>query len=111
MSQTILLEPNEKLHKLYSINLSTYALTDIVKRESADDVIALLSILPEIDLIVTKASIDDDLTAVRIYNPLKENGFDIPMIVLGESKELSQKVLTLKNDIDWEILVKHAANI
>lgn len=111
MSQTILIEPNEKLHKLYAINLNTFALTDIIKRETADDVISLLSILPEIDLIVTRASVDGDLTAVRIYNHLTENNLDIPMIVLGESKELSQKILTLKNDVDWEILVKHAANI
>lgn len=111
MSQTILLEPNEKLHKLYSINLSTYALTDIVKRDNAADVISLLSILPEVDLIITRANIENDLTAVRIFNHIQENDLDIPMIVLGDSKELSQKVLTLKNDVDWEILIKHAANI
>ena len=33
------------------------------------------------------------------------------MIVLGECKELVNEVLTLKNPIDWEILVKHACHL
>ena len=68
MSQTILIEPNENLRKLFSINLSTYAATDVVPRENANDAVALLSILPSINLIVTKAQVDGEQTAIKIYN-------------------------------------------
>ena len=42
MSQTILIEPNSDLKKLYALNLQTYVGTDIVERDNANDAIALL---------------------------------------------------------------------
>tara|TARA_B100001971_G_C18222976_1_gene558429 strand:+ start:399 stop:1727 length:1329 start_codon:yes stop_codon:yes gene_type:complete len=111
MSQTILIEPNENLRKLFSINLSTYAATDVVPRENANDAVALLSILPSINLIVTKAQVDGEQTAIKIYNFLKDNNLQIPMIIMGECRELAPDVLTLKEPISWDVLVKHAADI
>tara|TARA_Y100000780_G_scaffold231707_1_gene258388 strand:+ start:165991 stop:167319 length:1329 start_codon:yes stop_codon:yes gene_type:complete len=111
MSQTILIEPNENLRKLFSINLNTYAATDVVPRENATDAIALLSILPSINLIVAKSQVGSEQTAIRIYNFLKEKNLQIPMIILGECRELAPDVLTLKEPISWDVLVKHAADI
>ncbi|MEX1099208.1 MAG: hypothetical protein WEB87_02210, partial [Bacteriovoracaceae bacterium] len=111
MSQTILIEPNDKLKKIFTINLNTYAATDVVDRENAEDTIALLEILPTISLIVTKAEVDSEKTAIKIHHFLKEKNLDIPMIILGECKELTGDVLTLKEPIGWEVLIKHAADI
>ena len=110
MSQTILIEPDEGLRKIFSINLNTYALTDVIDRTGAKDTIELLKILPSISLIICKNEIDGDKTAVHIANFLKEENLDIPMIILGECKELVDTYLTLKYPISWEILIKHAAN-
>jgi len=110
MSQTILIEPDEGLNKIFSLNLNTYALTDVVDREGAKDTIELLKILPSISLIITKNEVGDEKTALTIANYLKEEGLEIPLIVLGESKELSNEYLTLKYPISWEILIKHAAD-
>ena len=46
MSQTILIEDNVDFKKILSLNLNTYAGTDIVDRADADDAISLLAILP-----------------------------------------------------------------
>lgn len=109
MSQTILIEPDEGLKKIFSLNLNTYALTDVIDRDGAKDTIELLKILPSISLIICKNEVGDEKTAVMIANFLKEEQLDIPMIVLGECKELSQSYLTLKYPISWEVLIKHAA--
>jgi hypothetical protein len=111
MSQTILIEPNEDLRKLYSINLNTYAGTDVIDRDNATDTIALLKILPTIDLIITTAKAETEYTAIDLHKFIVKNDLDIPMIVLGESKELNEKVLCLKEPIDWEILIKHASTL
>ena len=111
MSQTILIEPNEDFRKLYSINLTTYAGTDVIDRENANDAISLLKILPSIDLIITTPKVDGEYTAIDLWKYMEKYELDIPMIVLGECKELVDKVLALKSPIDWEILVKHAQSL
>lgn len=109
MSQTILIEPDAQLQKIFNLNLNTYAATDVVLRDNAQDTIALLSILPSIDLIITSSQVQDEKTAVLIHQYLKENNLDIPMIVTGDCRELVGDVLVLKSPISWEVLVKHAA--
>lgn len=111
MSQTILIESNDDLRKLYSLNLSTYAGTDIIERKDANDAISLLKILPSIDLIVTTPRIEGEYTAIDLWKYMQKYELDIPMIVLGDCQEISDKVLTLKSPIDWEILVQHAQKL
>lgn len=111
MSQTILIEPNEELRNIFKLNLATYTGTDIADRENATDTIDLLKILPSIDLIITKAEIDGEKTAVEISRFLKQHKMDIPIIILGDSKELSGEYLTLAEPTSWEILVKHAGKM
>lgn len=111
MSQTILIEANDDLRKLYSLNLSTYAGTDIIERADANDAISLLKILPSIDLIVTTPKIESEYTAIDLWKYMQKYELDIPLIVLGDCKELADKVLTLKSPIDWEILVQHAQKL
>lgn len=111
MSQTILIEPNDDFRKLYSINLTTYAGTDVIDRGNAQDAISLLKILPTIDLIITTPKVENEYTAVELSNFLKENKLEVPMIILGECKELSDQYLSLRSPIDWEILIKHAQTL
>lgn len=111
MSQTILIEPNDDFRKLYSINLTTYAGTDIIDRANAQDAISLLKILPSIDLIITTPKVENEYTAVELSNFLKENKLEVPMIILGECKELSDQYLSLRSPIDWEILIQHAQTL
>lgn len=92
------------------MNLNTYAATDVVDRKNAADAIELLRILPSISLIICNAEVGEEKTAIKIHNFLEEEGLDIPMIILGECKELMGSVLTLKAPIAWEVLIKHAAD-
>lgn len=110
MSQTILIENNEDLNKLYSINLNTYAGTDVIQKDNAQDAIDLLELLPNVNLIIVGSTTEEADTALTVYQYLEEKGLSIPMIVLKEHKELSQTVLCLKEPIDWELIIKHACN-
>ncbi|MBD65445.1 MAG: hypothetical protein CME62_09580 [Halobacteriovoraceae bacterium] len=112
MSQTILIEPQEEIKRIYKLNLNTYTGTDVVERGNSAEAIELLNILPTISLIITKSKVEDDRTAVNLFQYLKDRDLDIPLIVLGDCPpELSGEVLALKEPVSWEILVKHAGKL
>jgi HD-GYP domain-containing protein (c-di-GMP phosphodiesterase class II) len=109
MAQVILIEPNVDLRKIFSINLSTFVGADVVARDNAEDAIAILKILPEMQLIITKSKINEEETSILIHQYIKQNGLNTALIVLGECQALSSEVLCLKEPVTWEVLVNQAA--
>lgn len=109
MSQTILIETNESLKKIYSLNLTTFVGTDVIFRQTADDALALLKILPQVSLIITKAKVGEEETAIKIYNFIKNECLHTSLIVLGECPALANEILCLQEPVSWEILIKQAA--
>ncbi len=109
MSQTILIETNEDLRKIYSLNLSTFVGTDVILRQNADDALALLKILPQVSLIITRAQVDGEETAVRLHQYIRNQALNTALIVLGECPPLASELLCLQEPVSWEILIKQAA--
>lgn len=109
MSQTILIEPNEDLRKIFSLNLHTFVGTDVIIRSSSEDTIALLKILPQVALIITRASIATDETAIKIYQHIKHDNLETSMIVLGQYPGLPADVTCMPEPVSWEMLIKQAA--
>lgn len=111
MSQTILIETNEDLKKIFSLNLNTFVGTDVILRTGAEDTMALLRILPQISLIITRAKVNGEETAVKIHQFLKSENLETTMIILGECPQLTGEVLSLQEPVSWEILIRQAAQI
>lgn len=109
MSQTILIESNEDLRKIFSLNLHTFVGTDVIHRKSSDDAIELLRILPQVNLVITRAKIENDETAIRIHNFIKNEGLATSLLVIGECPTLANEVLCLQEPVSWELLIKQAA--
>lgn len=110
MSQTILIETNEDLKKIFSLNLNTFVGTDVILRRNADDALALLRILPQVGLVITKAKVGEEETAQKIYQHIKNESLNTSLIVLGECPPLSSEILCLQEPVSWEILIKQAAS-
>lgn len=110
MSQTILIETNEDLKKIFSLNLNTFVGTDVIHRKNADDALALLRILPQVALIITKAKVGEEETAQKIYQFIKNESLQTSLIVLGECPPISSEILCLQEPVSWEILIKQAAS-
>lgn len=111
MSQTILIEPDIELQKVLSMNLNAYTGTDVIERSNALEAIELLKILPQIDLIVTRVDVKSEATANAIFDFLRKNKQDIPMIVLGHSIHLEGDAVQLKEPIVWETVIKNAGQL
>lgn len=110
MSQTILIESNEDLKKIYSINLNTFVGTDVIHRENADDALALLRILPQVALIITEAKVGNEETALKIHQYIKDQDLNTNLIVMGDCPHISGQVLCLHEPVSWENLIKQAAS-
>ena len=111
MSQTILIEPKKELCDLYKINLTSYTGTDVIERNNSKETIELLKILPEIDLIICRSEIAGEKTANEVYQYLADSNLDVPMIILGETLRIQDKVLSLNDPFTWEDLVANARNL
>ena len=109
MSQTILIETNEDLKKIFSLNLSTFVGTDVIHRSNGDDALALLRILPQVALVITRAKVGSEETAIKIFQHIKNESLATNMIILGECPSLADQVLCLQEPVSWEILIKQAA--
>jgi hypothetical protein len=109
MSQTILIEPNEDLHKIYSINLNTFVGTDVILRKNAEEAMNLLKILPQISLIITSAQINGENTAKLLFDYIRSEDLDTSLIILGNCPELASSVPCLTPPFSWEDLIKVAA--
>lgn len=109
MSQTILIESNEDLKKIFSLNLNTFVGTDVIHRKNADDTIELLRILPQVGLIITQAKVGTEDTAIKIFNHIKSENLATALIVMGAPKGITGEVLCLQEPVSWEILIKQAA--
>ena len=109
MSQTILIEPNEELRKIYSLNLNTFAGTDVIIRKDAEDAIQLMRILPTISLLVVRNQVGAEQTAEKLSTFIGTELLDVPMIVLGANAKLTEKAFCMPDPIAWEKLVQQSA--
>jgi HD-GYP domain-containing protein (c-di-GMP phosphodiesterase class II) len=110
MSQTILIEPNEDLKKIYGLNLTTFVGTDVIHRRDAEEAMELLRILPQVALVITRVKVGEEETAVKLHHFLRAQGLETALIVLGECPPLATEILCLQDPVSWEIIIKQAAN-
>ncbi|MCK5884491.1 MAG: response regulator [Bacteriovoracaceae bacterium] len=112
MAQVILIEDNETLHNLLSVNLTSLLNVELIPRDNATEAIGLLKILPKIDLIITRVSVGDEDTALQISQYILENGLDIPMIALGDAPEKVKEVSVVFEEFkSWRKIVESAAKL
>ncbi|RPJ77781.1 MAG: hypothetical protein EHM20_05480 [Alphaproteobacteria bacterium] len=112
MAQVILVEDNKVLNDLISINLTSYLNVDVIHRKNAQEALGLLSILPNIDLIITTAKVMDEPTAEILSHHIASNKLDTGLIVLGSSeKPTNDFTINIANPKDWEAVVHGSARI
>jgi HD-GYP domain-containing protein (c-di-GMP phosphodiesterase class II) len=110
--QIILIEDNQVMRDLLSINLKTYLGVDIVERDSAEDTINLLTILPNIDLIIAKNKDDKEISKLITY--IYENNKELPILVLGkmpEGLDYANEVATAIDESNWEDALELATKL
>ncbi|EQC49439.1 hypothetical protein M899_1770 [Bacteriovorax sp. BSW11_IV] len=112
MAQVIVVEDNQTMLDLLTLNLKTFASADVIPRENAAEVIDLLSLLPSVDLIIAKNYIKNQNVPHAIVDFLIDNRLDIPVIIVGDVQEdypgIEEIATTVSDTKDWEEIVKTA---
>lgn len=110
MAQVILIEDNKILNDLIAVNLTTYLGVDLIQRKNAVETINLLAILPNVDLIITVAKVQDEPTAELIAQHIALNKLDTALIVLGpDAMPKYDFVLNIPTANNWEKVVHSSA--
>ena len=112
MAQVILLEQNEVLKELITINLTNFLGVDVINRNNANAVLSLLEILPEVDLIICQYEVSGENTAAIIQKYIATNHLEVGLIVLGGPATIDNEfTATILNPKDWEKVVEYSAKI
>lgn len=112
MAQVILIENNRTLNDLISINLTTYLGLDLIQRNDAQDALNLLTILPNIDLIITTNKVGNEPTSEILSKYISENKLDTGLIVLGSNQQRDNDfTIHIPNPGNWEQVIHATAKI
>ncbi len=110
--QIILVEANEIIRDLISLNIKTYLGVDVILRTNAQEAIELMNILPEIDLVISSVKNGDENSCSDIAQFIIDGDNDIPLIVLGDMPTTPagiEEIATSSAESDWENTIKIAA--
>jgi len=112
MAQVILIEDNKTVNELLTVNMASFLGVDIIDRKNAQEALTLLSILPNIDLIITTYKVNEEETAKTLIEFIKKNKLEISVIVLG-GPEINVDdfdfCLQVDNPKDWEKVIQLAS--
>ncbi len=112
MAQVILIENDQTLNELLSVNLTTYLDIDLIKRANAQETLNLLTILPNVELIITNSKVGDEPTLEILEHYIASNKLETALIVIGpDHKAKNDYSVYIPNSKDWEKVVRSSAKI
>lgn len=107
MAQVILIEDNKNLNELLSLNLSTYVGVEVIPRNNAQETIDLLTLLPNVDLIICRSSISEEPTASMLADFIKTTQREIGLIVVGDLPDNAKDVgVCVQDEKAWEKIIQ-----
>lgn len=112
MGKVILIESNIKLESIYSLNLRVYLGLDPIAKKAAEFALNLLVPGADVDLVITRANVGTETTALNLYKQIKKNKLLTPMIVIGDVKEekgLQEYAIVMPVGVDLKTLIKNCA--
>lgn len=109
MKLTLLVENNPKIESFYKLNLFTWLGLETITQKNGEKAIKYLGTQSsQINLVIVRYSIEKELSATLVADFLKEQGLNIPMIVIGPGEV--PNVTCVSNSLDLKLLIKTAAS-
>jgi len=92
--QIILVEPDQRLRDMFSMNLTQSLGAEVIPSETGKDAWAMIELL-EPAMIIAKDKVDSEDTVEFILQKLQEEKIEIPIVSIGLSVETTSENLTL----------------
>ncbi len=112
MAQIILIEPDETLRELLTLNLTTYVGAEVIPKDSFAEALMLLQIIPNIDLVISRKIDTQGATSKEICDFIREHERETSLIISGS--EAVDKLdlgiaLEVHDPFDWDQTIQLAA--
>ncbi len=111
MTQILLVEADENLRTIIKLNLMKTLGVAIIEKESATDAIALLDILPNIDIVFSRDEILEEKTSKKIAGYLLAIGSTMPLVILGKKNTDYPNASAISAQSSWKLIIETAAKI
>jgi hypothetical protein len=112
MSHAILISNNEVTNNLNEVNLRAYVGVSLTIKKNLSGAIALLEQVPKVDAIICFRELNEkDEAIVKLNDFLKEKGWQIPVIVLGEPNKKLENSIVIHNRYDIRGLLRAMARV
>lgn len=109
--QIILIEPDNRLRDMFSLNLTQSLGADVIPQESGKDAWAMIELL-EPEIVIANANIEDENTIDFLVQKLEEEKKEVPVISIGLDIKSSSPLLTiLPQNVNPEALATAALAI
>lgn len=110
MSHVLLIEDNPNLNQIITINLKAFAGVEVIDKSNAEDAIALLELLPSIDIVICKEILAGSNAASQIASYIVKQKLDTTLIILGKCPEevsgIEHVAISVPKENDWEEVVR-----
>lgn len=111
LNLTLLVENNEKIESFYRLNLYTWLALETVTAVDSTTAMKMLGSAEgkAINLIIARAQIGKEQTALELVNFLKSKNLEIPVIVIGPGKEVPGTFAHMKNSLQMKTMIQGSA--
>lgn len=114
MAQIILIEPDETLRELLTLNLTTYVGAEIIPKENFAEALTLLQIIPNIDLIIARKVDTQGVNSDEISEFIVNSERETTLILTGTetiSEHARAHCVEIAGPMEWEKIIQTAAKI
>lgn len=115
MTQILIILDDKPLQASLNKNLIKHLGCEVVLQDSSRNAISMMSLIPDIDVIICKDVIKKDNVALKmsefIVEHNKEIGKEILLFVLGENKTSYPKTTAVDPKTSWEQIIKTLAEL
>lgn len=112
MAQIILIESNQSMSDILSLNLKTYLGATVITKNNVEEALELITLLPEVDLIICKHRMGTQASGEMVQHFLVENNRETSLIILGYADfDLSPHTVNVKDQFEWEEVLKVSAKL
>ena len=115
MAQIIVVHPNKTVRDLLNLNLKAYTGAEVINRDSLNDALSLLEILPEVDLLLYAPSRPEEAEKylAQLIEFFEVHNIDSQAIVVGNFtiKLPPENFHQIKDQLNWEEMIDLASKI
>ena len=110
LTQILLLEDDVYLSTILRLNLTKTLGGDVLLKNTSDEAIALLELLGDLNMIITKDVINNEPVGLNLQKYLKDNNLKTTLLVFGKNLSLFENKVEINSTQEWQKIIISAGS-